>query len=253
MNHRSPAALLDSRIPPAFAEQFAARGLSVLLLPPFRVLDEPVCCHPDMLAAVLGGRLLLPGRYYAEHAGLFAAFDPLVTDEPMGAGYPADILLNALCIGGSVYGRPEISVLLKESVRETGGFVPVRQGYARCSVLVLEAANAAVTADRGLSRALSAHGIEVLDISPGSIALPGYDCGFIGGASAVVGREVLFFGSLDTHPDSGKITRFVTAHGYTPVSLPGLPLTDFGGCVLAGEGTGSRNFDEKAPFPRQPE
>ena len=60
--------------------------------------------------------------------------------------------------------------------------------------------------------------------------------GFIGGASAVVGREVLFFGALARHPDAERIARFLAACGYTPVSLSDQPLTDFGGCVMAGGG-----------------
>ena len=61
-----------------------------------------------------------------------------------------------------------------------------KQGYARCDVLPLESAGKAVTADRGMAKALTENRIDVMVIRPGGIALDGCEYGFIGGASAPV-------------------------------------------------------------------
>jgi len=217
---------LDSGIPQTMTTAIAERGYKVILLPPSDVLDTPVCCHPDMLCINLSGRMLMQKDYYETNRSYFHNLPIITTDEPMGKKYPSDILLNALCVGETVYGRKEISNVIK---RSRSRHIEVRQGYTRCSTLLLE--NAAVTADKTIAKALRADGMEILEIVPGNIRLDGYDCGFIGGASAVIEREVLFFGNIDTHPDGKAIKAFIKSKGYEPTSLSDEPLYDHGGAV----------------------
>jgi len=220
--------LLDCRMPHRIVFEFEKRGLVPILLPPYEKFDTPVSSHPDMLAAPVNGRLLMHRGYYEEHRELFGKLNIIATDEKTDKKYPSDILLNALEVNGTVYGRDEISKYIKEAANR---FVKVKQGYARCSVLLLR--NGAVTADVTLHRALSNDGMNVLKITPGHIALDGYDCGFIGGASAVVGDEVIFFGDITKHPDGERIIKFVSDCGYGTVCASDAPLYDYGGAVIA--------------------
>ena len=222
--------LLDSRIPESFISEFERRGYTPILLPPCDRLDRPVASHPDMLCAVVNGRLLLESRYYEENRRLFKGLTVEVTDETFDKKYPHDILLNALNVNGTVYGHEKVSEKIKQSANR---FVRIKQGYARCSTLPI--GNAAVTADTTIAKALTADGMDVMKITPGHIRLEGYDYGFIGGASAVVGNEVLFFGNIERHPDHAAIVAFITSHGYTPVSLSGDELYDYGGAVINEE------------------
>ncbi len=218
---------LDCRMPSEMVEKIESRGLCAKLLPLFEMLDVPVASHPDMLVNLADGRILVHRLYHDANRELFYGLPITLTDEPMGKKYPSDILLNGLKVGRTVYGRREISRYLTESSER---FVKVKQGYTRCSTLMLEAA--AVTADSGIAAALRADGIDVLTITPGSIRLDGYDCGFIGGASTVVEREVLFFGDVASHPDGEKIADFCEFHGYKAVSLGDSPLYDYGGGLV---------------------
>ena len=89
-----------------------------------------------------------------------------------------------------------------------------------------------ITADVGISRALSEVGINVLLITPGHISLPPYEYGFIGGASGVDGKTVYFLGDIMTHPDGKKITEFIENLGMKAVSLDSGELQDMGGIVF---------------------
>lgn len=162
-------------------------------------------------------------------AGLYAS-----RDFPYG-DYPSDTRFNALSFCGRVYGRTASLSPDVLSLAALMGAVPVnvKQGYARCAVLPLEAAGRAVTADKGLAAALRANGADVLLIAPSSIQLGKRTDGFIGGASAVdeETRRVWLFGQADSIPDGGSIRDFIHESGYTLIEGGG-KLTDLGGGVI---------------------
>ena len=130
-----------------------------------------MACHPDSLLFPLpDGSLLVFADYYRENRELFESTGLcfVTTDEPVGAEYPRDVPLNALPLGGVLYGRLDsVSDVIKSAY---GRHVNVKQGYARCSVLAL-GERAAVTADRGLAYALLSEGVDVLLLPPGGILL----------------------------------------------------------------------------------
>ncbi|MBE6936460.1 MAG: hypothetical protein E7458_08180 [Ruminococcaceae bacterium] len=151
----------------------------------------------------------------------------LVPEYPKCAAYNV-LLLDYL----AVFCQKCIDFVLYESLLGLG-YTPVlvRQGFARCSVCVVSA-SAVITADRGIARALTAHGVEVLEICPGGIALPGYDTGFLGGASFLISSHHLAFtGRLDNHPDAERILAFLARHQVEPVYLTDEPIFDIGTAV----------------------
>ena len=76
------------------------------------------------------------------------------------------------------------------------------------------------------------HGCDVLLIQPGHIDLPGYDYGFIGGASFVYENKVIFFGNIEGHPDYTEIRDFIDEAGYEMIYEKNTQLTDLGGAVV---------------------
>ena len=194
-------------------------------LPPCDDLAKPVSKHADMLTGVLDGRLVVTRSYYEKNAGMFADCDPVITDESHGREYPADILLNFIDTEKAVIGyKKALTKLINKPV------INVKQGYARCSTLICR--NFAVSADKGILSALESLGYDTLLIGAGHIDLPGYDFGFIGGASFVDGGDVYFFGSLSYHPDGYKIKEFIISHGAELHELDDKPLRDLGGAVI---------------------
>ncbi|MBQ1847556.1 MAG: hypothetical protein II135_06085, partial [Clostridia bacterium] len=158
---------------------------------------------------------------------LFGGVAVTAVDEKHGEKYPLDVLLNCFELDGAVYGRKKSAS--GYIIRQAKSFVNVNQGYAHCSTLI--AGGCAVTSDEGIYGALTKNGADALLIRPGYIALPGYDHGFIGGASFAYRRTVYFFGSLSHHPDGESVRNFISSHGYGVAELSDGPLTDLGGAA----------------------
>ena len=197
----------------------------IRLLPPCAALAEPVSKHADMLVGLLDKRIVLRRRYYEKNKELFSGLDVCLTDEEQGGEYPRDVLLNFIDTENAVIGYGKaITKLINKPV------VNVKQGYARCSTLICR--NFAVSADKGILKALASLGYDTLEISAGNIELPGYENGFIGGASFSDGGDVYFFGSLSYHPDGKRIKEFVSSHGAMIHELDGGPLVDLGGAAV---------------------
>lgn len=216
-------------MPDFLIKEIEERRYTVRRLPPFSALDRPVSSHPDMLILPLDDKIVIPRQYYNENAELFTGFDVLPAEEDFSPKYPHDIALNALETAKGIFCREDsASARIKDSGKK---IINAAQGYTRCSCCKVTE-HAIITADPSIAVAAKDVGIEVLEICGGEIALPGYNCGFIGGCSAVTENEVLFFGDLSAHPDSDAIKEFIYSHAKTPVSLSGTTLTDYGGIVI---------------------
>ena len=205
----------------------------VIPLPPDGDLAEPVRCHPDMIFAVLDGRLYVSARYFCENADVigriaeYGAFEIHPYDGLRNEVYPHDTAFNIAVRGDSVICRPDSTApsLLDFAAVQGYRIVPVKQGYTGCSCVVTE--DAVLTSDRGIAESLARAGIPcILLPSPdGSISLPGYACGFWGGACGYHDGVIFFCGNADTLPCADDIRRL----GYRMVSLSGTPVTDYGG------------------------
>ena len=72
----------------------------------------------------------------------------------------------------------------------------------------------------------------MLKIRPGYIDLPGFDYGFIGGASFKISdTKLAFTGRLDSHPDAELITEFASLHNVDIVYITDKPAFDIGGVI----------------------
>ena len=76
----------------------------------------------------------------------------------------------------------------------------------------------------------------MLLIEAGSIQLPGYDTGFIGGCCGKLSPDKMAFtGSLKNHPSGTRIQIFLREHGVTPLELCQGPLIDVGVIIPLAE------------------
>ncbi len=221
-------AIVDKRIPEKAAEGLEARGFELILMPPFSRLAEPIASHPDMLMFFYD-KLYFSEEYYelarreldliASVSGLSAA--PCKVD--ISAEYPNDIVFNALPLGERIFCKKSE---FYHNIAH-GDIVKVAQGYTKCATVKVSE-RAIITSDVSIARAAEASDIDVLRISSGNVLLPGYDTGFLGGASGSDERFVYFCGFLENHPDSEKISLFCRKNGKEAVSLSDEPLYDIG-------------------------
>lgn len=215
---------------PAVEAGLSALSVEVLAVPAHTALSPPVSRHADLQLHHLGGNRIV----VAQDSPLRSALEPrgfacTVCAAPLGPGYPADVALCGLGIGGRLYAHPAATA---PEVRGAWPELrPVRQGYARCGACVVDE-SAIITADRSIAAAAEADGLAVLRIRPGYIELPGYPYGFIGGCGGLIDRKVLALtGDIDRHPDGAAIRAFCGERGVAVHSLTDGPLLDVGGVL----------------------
>ncbi len=207
-----------------------ALGFEIVTSAPLCGVQQGLRYHPDMQLACAGDGVWICAPevfdYYRPH------FDELNLRLICGNStprhdYPHDVAYNVASFGGyAVHNfRHTDGVYLENSHLE---MINVAQGYSKCSLCIVSG-DATITADKGMYDALSEHGVDVLSVRPGGVSLPGYDYGFIGGASGLIDDGLLAFcGNLDLHPDGETIKKFCAVHGVKTLSLGSEPLLDVG-------------------------
>ena len=216
-------------------EALEALGHRTLRLPEHPNLPKPVASHPDMLLFFAPNAIFVTKSYYAiaskelEEVSEVYKTPIQFIEQEYRTHYPCDVPLNALAIGKHLFCNTK--TVANELL--TLEFLPkhVNQGYTKCSALPL-GTDALITSDTSIATSARECGIDVLQIQPGHISLPGYDYGFIGGCASFAPRggldTVFFFGDASQHPDYKNINRFCQSHGYEIVSLTEIGLCDIG-------------------------
>lgn len=209
-------------------------GINAVSIPGNGYVDPRLSSHGDLSVLHTGGNFLwlAPHLRLSRFANRLSAME-FALDYPdisQSAAYPGDAQLN-VCICGK-YAICNQSIVPEDIVRHLTikGFeiINCRQGYAKCSVCVVDE-GAIITADRGVEAVAKEAGLDVLLIEPGYIALDGFDYGLIGGSSFKISRSKLAFtGALDEHPSKNDILRFLKAHEVEAVYLTEQPIFDIG-------------------------
>ena len=212
-------------------KQLKILGIDVLLMPDIPEVDKRLSGHIDLAALHIGKKILLGGKageaisQRLQDLGFVTELIPLI-----GSEYPMDACLNACIINGKIIHNKEISQLSDER-----NFIHVCQGYSKCSICPVDR-NSIITSDSGIAVNCKTAGFDVLKITPGSIMLPGFDTGFIGGSAFKISANCLAFtGSLTDHPDHDSIVAFLEDHNIQPIYLTNKPIFDIGSAILLTE------------------
>jgi len=182
------------------------------------LVSNGISNHPDVFYCRLG---------ITDDAPLVAA-----ENDELGEGYPAEAAFNAACTGRFFIHNPECTNRrLSAAAKKLGfNFVDVRQGYTKCSTVVVDE-DSIITYDKGIAAPCKKAGMNVLLVLPGHVVLNGYDTGFIGGTSGRAGNEIIFNGDLSAHPDFKVIKEFIEDRGLTCKWFAEYPLTDIGSII----------------------
>ena len=223
-------------------EPLKTRGITPLFVPDNPNVDERLSGHADLSVFHAGGEAIWLAPYLRESAftARLAALGAQVhiADIAQSAAYPHDAQLNIAAVGGAFIYNPKVSYMpVIKHLTDVRGMrsVPVRQGYAKCSVLVVDE-RSIITQDAGIARAARGIGLDVLEIAPGYVALDGFEYGFLGGAGFKPAADIMAFtGTLAAHPDRARILAFLAARGVNAVYLTGLPVFDIGSAIPISE------------------
>lgn len=222
--------LVVSSEKPEIVEGLKKEGFELIFSESLEILPEFERNHADMQCLrinetffVLKECVSLRNRLSEE------GLDVRIATDSIGGKYPENVLLNAVYYNNRLYCKESsVDKTVKEYCLENGiEIVNVNQGYAKCSVAVLN--DGFITADRGIFEAMSGRGERGLRISPGNIDLDGVDYGFIGGCCFENNGRVYFSGDISKHPDYKRIKEFL--RGKEIVALTDKKLYDIGGFV----------------------
>lgn len=224
-------------------EYLKSKGYEPQFTQPIATTAEAISLHPDIIMCKLG---------VYDDSPVFRG-----DRTALGMTYPNDICFNACCTGryfihnlkytssellSLIYGfeMPQrTSHISKYSCnpacfdKDTAAemiLVNVKQGYAKCSIAVVDE-HSIITYDDGIAKACLGAGMDVLHIRAGHVLLPGYSVGFIGGCSGRIGDEIVFNGDLSAHPDFHIIKSFIEKRGLRCTWFSDYPLTDIGSII----------------------
>lgn len=210
-----------------------SRNISVLWMPDNPNVDPRLAGHTDLSMFPLHANRLLLADFLKEHScfvncltnkGVSVVF----SQEVQTPIYPHDTGCNACHFGNTLIWNPKTADPIIANELSDHGQVPVRQGYTNCTVVPIDEGSI-ITDDAGIAKAAAHAGLDVLQIRSGFIELPGFETGFLGGASCMYAHDtILFTGSLQNHPDADKIFKFLEKYHIKPDFLTSLPIFDIG-------------------------
>lgn len=224
-------AFVDYRISDEEFLNLTNLNCKIIKCEPSAKLYDAICGHPDILLHFLNNDTVII------HKDTSLTFEYLLkslnlniirSEKSLTDKYPEDIILNG--VNTSRFFMHNIANtdprLLENSKDKT--LINVKQGYTKCSTVVLNN-NSFITSDNSIYNALKEHNCNVLLIKPGNISLPGLNYGFIGGTCGMLNENTLvFYGSLQHHPEKNEIINFLNKFNITPIYLSNTPLIDRG-------------------------
>lgn len=234
-------ALLDHRAPMAVEDSLLANGHEVLRLPSCKTLPVPVAAHADLLLYFAPDAVLCAKGYFEIAENELKTISQAVQkplrfiDGMLGDVYPKDVPLNAVSVGDVLFCNPKTVAreILESNFKKK--ILSVKQGYTKCSILPV-GRNALVTEDDSIAKIGRMHGLDVLQIEKGFVSLPGYDTGFLGGATSFSPYremdEIFFCGNPLLHPNKDLICDFCKKHKKKIIPLGDFPLLDVGTIFL---------------------
>lgn len=218
---------------PAFIEYMKTRG-TVILIPRDDRFDSRIGSHADLVLSITDDSIILDEN---ASKNIYSQLDALsvpyvVGNSRLASAYPEDIAYNAVVTADSLIHRLDYtnSLLLQHSINKGKKLIPVRQGYTKCSTVVVSN-ESIITSDQGIYEAAKDF-MKVLLIQPGHVQLEGYDFGFLGGSAASFEDAIVFHGDLSKHPDFIRIQAFVEAEQKELIYFKEFPLTDIGSVLV---------------------
>ncbi len=186
--------------------------------PPVCPLPQSMQRHADLQLCHLDGKYILAAPevydFYCRTLSPYG-FEILCGETHIGSTYPQDAAYNIARVGNVAFHNPDVTdpVALRFFKEHAIRVIAVRQGYAKCAVLPVDA-QSLITADKGIAHAAISAGFSVLEIAPGGITLSGFSYGFLGGAAGKLNDDTIYVtGALCAHPSYLEIFEFLQKRG----------------------------------------
>lgn len=228
--------LVDGRISEIMERRLKDKGVRIIKTEALPQLPSAISYHPDIMVYHMGDNVVVVAPNVSQSTMLsleYEGFEVVYGANALKSNYPYDIAYNIARIGNNVmhrfkYTDPIAHALLKKQGLK---FIDVKQGYTKCSVLVVDE-NSIITEDIGIAKAASKEGLNVLLIEKGYVMLPGMNYGFIGGCGGLISKSVMAFaGDISLHPDYIKIKKFMDERSIDIYNLADTVVQDLGSLI----------------------
>ncbi len=209
-------------------------------------LYDEIASHVDISYAKVNNKIIVSPDKFVE---LSKKINCIVGKTELSSKYPNDIAYNVCIMGKKAIHNFKFTdeVLKQELINQGYSLIDVNQGYANCSIAVIDD-NSCITSDMGIAKTLMDNGIDVLFVYEPDIKLlrrtnstETYQermffeysdmQGFIGGAMANIGDEIVIFGDVNKFLNKDKIVRFIESKGKQIKSFAFLDIIDYGGII----------------------
>ncbi len=207
----------------------AGRGEDVLIVEKDPVLPEPLASHADLQVFAAGDTVFVNERQEKLAKELKSRGFNVETVDDIENTYPADCRLNGFLLGKRLVGNGRC---LSRKLTERFELLGVKQGYARCSSIVI-GTDTVFTDDVSIfSRLFREEGTDCRRFPQNEILLEGYDKGFLGGCCGFVSNhELLFSGDPGKLSNGKELLEALEEKGIEVIRLSGEVPYDFGGIV----------------------
>lgn len=213
---------------PEALDSMKTEGINPIFLSEDCRLYKAIQGHPDIIGCPVFSKTIIEEQVYNRHRQELEDFEVERGSLILSGHYPYNTAYNVAVFGKvAIRGAQTDPTLVDELTRRTLRSLVVKQGYAKCNVVVVDS-DSIITSDRGIYQSCK-DALHILLVSSWKeIELPGLDYGFLGGASLTRGDKVWFTGDITKHPDYLKIKTFVESRNKKLVSMKGGNLIDVG-------------------------
>ena len=222
-------AILSYKAPLLIKEKLESLGIETISTIEHKNISREICDHADMQITKISEELFVCAPEVYDYYKAYLGEKLICGDTPLKCNYPYDIAYNVARVGKYAFHNTKFTDLsiLNHLKNQDVKMINVSQGYTKCNMCIL--GNAVITSDEGIYKSCIELGISTLKISQDHIRLDGYDYGFIGGASGMVGEDTIFFaGDITLHPDFSMIRDFLNDMNISFIFVPDTPLVDVG-------------------------
>lgn len=218
-------------------EELKELNIECLPLKANNKLDDEIDSHSDMLSFNMGnGKIIIYESSIGEEVLTKLGYE-VTFEKNIKSPYPNDVALNAAFINDLIICKKNsVSYKIIDCAKQNHlKIINTKQGYSRCNICIVSE-KAVITEDEGIACLLKKYQFDVLKISSGFVYLSEKHFGFLGGASAKISKDKIYFsGDLSKHKDFDLITYFLKLHNVTPIYNKNRNLYDFGGLIQLTE------------------
>lgn len=192
-------------------------------------VDERLSGHADLSAVHIGKSIIL-SEYLKSCERIHNIINVEYVPDSKQAVYPYDAGLNFCIVADKLFYNPK-SATAAAAKSGCKHLIAVKQGYAKCSICVVDE-NSIITSDKRIAEKAESFGMDALYLPEPFVKLDGFDHGFIGGASFKISKsELAFTGAIEDTNIKSKIESFLSERGIKPIYLTDKPIFDIGSAI----------------------